>query len=387
MKPAENYHNIPEDFKVFKSEVKVASPGRINLIGEHTDYNQGFVMPSAIDKKIYFKFRKTASDNLGRIYSETFDTYVEFDLNQILKSKNSWENYLLGVIDEIQKSGKTLKGFDCIIKSELPIGAGISSSAALECGFAGGLNSLFNLNLSQMEIVKLSQRAENNFVGSNCGIMDQFASVMSKKNHFIKLDCESLEAEFIPAEIQNCKLLLLNTNVSHNLADSEYNTRRQECENAVAIIQQKYSEVKSLRQVTWEMLEEFKEKIGPTSLKRCLYVLEENRRVQETEKALRSGDLRELGKLMYASHRGLQHQYEVSCTELDFMVDFSEDKSFIYGSRMMGGGFGGCTINLIESDKIDEYITEIKKAYQDKFNITPTPITVVPDEGTQITKV
>lgn len=387
LKPAENYHNIPEDFKVFKSEVKVASPGRINLIGEHTDYNQGFVMPSAIDKKIYFKFRKTASDNLGRIYSETFDTYVEFDLNQILKSKNSWENYLLGVIDEIQKSGKTLKGFDCIIKSELPIGAGISSSAALECGFAGGLNSLFNLNLSQMEIVKLSQRAENNFVGSNCGIMDQFASVMSKKNHFIKLDCESLEAEFIPAEIQNCKLLLLNTNVSHNLADSEYNTRRQECENAVAIIQQKYSEVKSLRQVTWEMLEEFKEKIGPTSLKRCLYVLEENRRVQETEKALRSGDLRELGKLMYASHRGLQHQYEVSCTELDFMVDFSEDKSFIYGSRMMGGGFGGCTINLIESDKIDEYITEIKKAYQDKFNITPTPITVVPDEGTQITKV
>ncbi|MBZ9629417.1 galactokinase [Salegentibacter sp. LM13S] len=387
MKPTENYTNIPEDFKNFKAEVKVASPGRINLIGEHTDYNQGFVMPSAIDKKIHFKFRKNDSDNSARIYSETFEIYVEFDLNKISKSNNSWENYLLGVIDEIQKSGKTLTGFDCIINSELPIGAGISSSAALECGFAGGLNSLFSLNLSQMDIVKLSQRAENNFVGNNCGIMDQFASVMSRKEHFIKLDCESLEAEFIPAEIQNCKLLLLNTNVSHNLADSEYNTRRQECENAVAIIQQKYTEVKSLRQVTFEMLEEFKEKIGATGLKRCRYVLEENNRVQESEKALRSGDLKALGKLMYASHRGLQHQYEVSCNELDFLVDFSEDESFIYGSRMMGGGFGGCTINLIETNKIDDYVEKVKKAYQEKFNIIPTAITVVPDEGTQITKV
>ncbi|PKD16583.1 galactokinase [Salegentibacter salinarum] len=386
MKPAENNHPIPEDFKDFKTEVKVASPGRINLIGEHTDYNQGFVMPSAIDKKIYFKLRKNES-NSCRIYSETFDTYIEFELGKITKSKNSWENYLLGVIDEIQNFGKKLQGFDCIINSELPIGAGISSSAALECGFAGGLNSLFSLNLSQMEIVKLSQRAENNFVGNNCGIMDQFASVMSRKNHFIKLDCESLEAEFIPAEIQNCKLLLLNTNVSHNLADSEYNTRRQECERAVAIIQQKYPQVGSLRHVSFEMLEEFKEKIDPISLKRCRYVLEENKRVQQTEKALRSGDLKELGNLMYASHRGLQHQYEVSCTELDFLVDFSEGKSFIYGSRMMGGGFGGCTINLIESDKIDEYIAEVEKVYQQKFNITLTPIIVVPDEGTQITKV
>ncbi|TDN93432.1 galactokinase [Salegentibacter sp. 24] len=386
LRPAENYNNILEDFYNFKAEVKVASPGRINLIGEHTDYNHGFVMPSAIDKKIHFKFRKNAHDNLCRIYSETFETYAEFNLNQISKSKNSWENYLLGVLDEIQKCEKKLSGFDCIINSELPIGAGISSSAALECGFASGLNSLFNLNLSQMEIVKLSQKAENNFVGNNCGIMDQFASVMSKRNHFIKLDCNSLEAEFIPAEIQNCKLLLLNTNVSHNLAESEYNTRRQECENAVAIIQQKYSAVSSLRQVTFEMLEEFKEEIGPKSLKRCHYVLDENERVLKTEKALQEGNLKALGELMYASHRGLQYQYEVSCPELDFLVDFAEDKDFIYGSRMMGGGFGGCTINLIESDKIENYFEEVKKAYQEKFNITLTPITVVPDEGTRITK-
>ena len=386
MKTAENYSKLPDDFKSFEAEIKVASPGRINLIGEHTDYNNGFVMPAAIDKKIYFRFRKNSTKNLVRIYSETFDAYVEFNLQKLTKSTNSWENYLLGVIDEIQKLGKQLQGFDCILKSELPIGAGISSSAALECGFAEGLNSLFNLDLAQMEIVKLSQRAENNFVGSNCGIMDQFASVMSKKDHFIKLDCESLEASFIPAKIEHCKLLLLNTNVSHNLADSEYNSRRQECETAVAVIQQNYSAVKSLRQVSFNMLEEFKEEIGAIGFKRCLYVLEENERVQETEKALRDGNLQTIGKLMYASHRGLQHQYEVSCPELDFLVDFSEEKPFIYGSRMMGGGFGGCTINLIEADKIDAYFEEVKKVYQEKFNITPTAITVVPDEGTQITR-
>lgn len=386
MKTAENNSKLPDDFKSFKTEIKVSSPGRINLIGEHTDYNNGFVMPAAIDKKIYFRFSKNNTKNLVRIYSETFDSYVEFNLQKITKSTNYWENYLLGVIDEIQKLGKQLQGFDCILKSELPIGAGISSSAALECGFAEGLNSLFNLDLAQMEIVKLSQRAENNFVGSNCGIMDQFASVMSKKDHFIKLDCESLEASFIPAKIQHCKLLLLNTNVAHNLADSEYNSRRQECETAVAIIQPKYTGVKSLRQVTFKMLEEFKEEIGAIGFKRCQYVLEENERVQETEKALRDGDLETIGKLMYASHRGLQHQYEVSCPELDFLVDFSEEKTFIYGSRMMGGGFGGCTINLIEADKIDAYFEEVKKVYQEKFNITPTAITVVPDEGTQITR-
>jgi len=387
LKPSGNQNKTPEDFKNFKAEIKVASPGRINLIGEHTDYNQGFVMPTAIDKKIHFKFRKNQCGNVGRIFSETFKTYVEFSLDKISKSKNPWENYLLGVIDEIKKTGKEIQGFDCIIKSELPIGAGISSSAALECGFASGLNSLFSLDLAQMEIVQLSQRAENNFVGNNCGIMDQFASVMSKKDHFIKLDCESMNAKFIPAKIQHCKLLLLNTNISHNLADSEYNRRRQECENAVAIIQQKYKEVKSLRQVTFNMLEEFKEKIGATSFMRCLYVLEENKRVQETEKALQAGDLKAIGELMYASHRGLQQQYEVSCPELDFLVDFSENKAFIYGSRMMGGGFGGCTINLIETDKINPYIEDVNKVYLEKFNIAVTAITVIPDEGTKITKV
>lgn len=373
-----------ELLKDFNSEVEVASPGRINLIGEHTDYNHGFVMPTAIDKKIYFRFRKSESETLCRIYSETYDAHFEFNLNSIARSTESWHNYILGVVKEIQLSGRKIGAFDCIIRTELPIGAGISSSAALECGLAGGLNKLFDLQLSDLEIVKLSQKAENNFVGSNCGIMDQFASVMSKKDHLLVLDCDTLDTEFIPADFRDCKLLLLNTRVSHNLADSEYNTRRQECETAVEVIQEKYSKITSLRDVGFGMLEEFKDKLPGESYKRSQYVLQENQRVQKAAKAMRNGNLKLFGELMYQSHRGLQHDYEVSCKELDFLVDFSEDKDYIYGSRMMGGGFGGCTINLIKADKIDEYVAEVAAAYQKEFNIEPEAIVVLPSGGTEI---
>ncbi|MDN3593565.1 galactokinase [Zunongwangia endophytica] len=386
MSTSANAHNLPETFTDFKPVIKVASPGRINLIGEHTDYNNGFVMPTAIDKKIYLEFKENDTESTCRVYSATYNAYLEYDANNLSISENSWENYVLGVTNELKALGKSIKGFDCVIESDLSTGAGISSSAALECGFASGLNALFNLGLSKTEITKLSQKAEHNFVGNKCGIMDQYASVMSKKDHIILLDCESLHAEYIPADFKSCKLLLLNTNVSHNLADSEYNTRRQECETAVEVIQQKYPEVKSLRDVNLEMLSEFEDKLEGKQYQRSRYVIEENERVMNATTAIKSGELSEFGTLMYGSHDGLQHDYEVSCPELDFLVEFSRDKDYIYGSRMMGGGFGGCTINLIEADKIDEYVAEAAEAYYKKFNIKLDTIAVLPSEGTIVEK-
>ena len=374
-------------FEKFNPEVKVASPGRINLIGEHTDYNQGFVMPTAIDKKVFLKFRKNLTQNFCRIYSETINQGFEFFLDKEIKKGSGWENYILGVVKELLDKGLKLEGFDCIIESKLPVGAGISSSAALECGFASGLNHLFDLGLKDLEIVKLSQKAENDFVGSNCGIMDQFSSVMSKKDHIILLDCQSLEAEFIPADFKNCKLLLLNTNVSHNLADSDYNSRREECEAAIRIIQEFEPGVRSIRDLDFETLEDHQHKLQGKMYKRCLYVLRENKRVLEAANTLKSGNLSNFGKLMYGSHEGLQHDYEVSCKELDFLVDYSRGKEFIYGSRMMGGGFGGCTINLIDKDKIEAYVEEVSSAYFHEFNIKLDAIGVSPDTGTRILKV
>lgn len=374
--------SIDKFFKTDNPAVFVESPGRINLIGEHTDYNHGFVLPTAIDKKIYFELRKNDTPASCSIYSETFNTRLNFDLKIIEKSSSTWENYIFGVVNELQKKRKKLEGFDCFIKSELPIGAGISSSAALECGLASGLNKLFELNLSKQEIVNLSQAAENNFVGSQCGIMDQYASVMSIKDHLILLDCLSLEAEFIPANFKSCKILLINSKVSHSIADGEYNTRRKECESALEIIQNQYKEVKTLRDVTMELLDSCKSKLSEKQYNRVLYVLQENKRVLSAADLLKSGELQAFGKLMVQSHYGLRDLYEVSCKELDFLVKFSEEKDFIYGSRMMGGGFGGCTINLIEEAHIADFTEEVSIAYQKEFNIKPEMITVVPGEGT-----
>ncbi len=379
-----SFNTAASILKNFEAEIRVESPGRINLIGEHTDYNDGYVMPTAIDKKISLHFQKNQSRSLCRIYSETFDKGFEFHLDKAIEKGSGWENYVLGVVQELIHLDKNLGGFDCRISSEIPVGAGISSSAALECGIAAGLNKLFTLDLSDIEIVKLSQRAENEFVGSRCGIMDQYSSVMNKEDHIILLDCRSLEVEYIPANFQNCKLLLLNTNVSHNLADSDYNSRREECEAAVEIIQKNRPEVRSIRDLNFNILEEFKGQLESKMFKRCTYVLEENKRVLAAAKTLKKGNLENFGKLMYESHEGLQHNYEVSCKELDFLVDYSRDKDFIYGSRMMGGGFGGCTINLIEENKIDSYVEEISKAYFNKFNIKLDSLSVLPSEGTKI---
>ena len=370
------------DFIGSENVVIIESPGRINIIGEHTDYNNGFVLPTAIDKKIRFKFKK--NDNLHHctVYSKNFETGFTIDLNSIKGSENHWENYILGVIYEIQKITDKLEGFDCVLESDIPIGSGISSSAALECGFAFGLNELFNLKISKKTIIELSQRAEHNFVGTKCGIMDQFASVMSKKNHVILLDCKSLDYEYVPIKIEPYKLLLLNTNVSHNLASSEYNTRRMECEKGVEIIRKKHKNVSSLRDVSIEMLSEFKMEMPSKVMNRCRYVIEENNRVLQAVEALKNNQLNILGDLMYKTHDGLKNLYEVSCPELDFLVDFSKDDKEIIGARMMGGGFGGCTLNIIHSEHIKDFIAKVSQAYLNKFNKKLTAFEAMPSVGT-----
>ena len=364
----------------------INSPGRINLIGEHTDYNNGFVLPTAIDKKIQFKFKKNGTPSTCNIYSKNFNTSFTFNLNTIKPSEQQWENYILGVIFEIQKLSNKLEGFDCIFSSEIPIGSGISSSAALECGIAYGLNELFVLGLSKITLVEIGQRAEHNYVGTKCGIMDQFASVMSKAGHVILLDCQSLEYEYVPININPYKIVLLNTNVSHNLADGAYNKRRSLCEQGVAIIQKKYPKVNSLRDVSLEMLAEFKEEFTEDMYNKCRYVVEEKTRVLNSVAALKNNELTILGENMYATHHGLSKLYEVSCAELDFLVEFSKKYDTVIGARMMGGGFGGCTINIIHKDEVIAFTTAASEAYFNKFNIKLTAFEANPSEGTSVEK-
>ncbi len=368
--------------KDFRPTLTIASPGRINFIGEHTDYNDGFVLPTAIDKKIYFYLRPNQS-NECRVYSKNFDKWLNADLSQIARSEQEWENYLLGVIAQIQKKTDKLQGFDCVLESFVPVGSGVSSSAALECGLAFGLNELFGLGLGREDIAFIGQRAEHEYVGTKCGIMDQYASVMSKENHVILLDCQSMESEMIPANFGDYQILLLNTNVAHSLASSEYNTRREECESVVSLLQQKYPQLQSLRGATIEMLDAIT--LTDLQRKRSSYVVEENMRVEKAVKALKESDLETFGKLMYQSHEGLQHKYEVSCPELDFLVDCARPyQETILGARMMGGGFGGCTINLIHREAIADFVTETAEAYRQKFGIELTPFEAKASVGTTI---
>lgn len=368
----------------FIPELTVASPGRINLIGEHTDYNMGFVFPAAIDRRIEFRIRRNGLDKQCNVYSVDFKKLLSFELSEVKPGREEWENYVLGVVFEIQKLGRTLHGFDCQLSSNLPIGAGVSSSAAMECGLAYALNSIFDLGMSNMDIILLSQRAEHNFVGTQCGIMDQYASVMGQPNQAILLDCRNITHEMIPLNLQPYSLLLLNTNVSHSLASSEYNMRRSECEQGVEILNKSGMKVESLRDVSEEDLLARQNILPPLIFRRCLYVVRENQRVLLAAKALKNKKLEYFGELLYQSHDGLQRDYEVSCKELDFLVGFSRDTPQVLGSRMMGGGFGGCTINLIMKDHVAPYIDAVGNAYRKQFGIELNSIEVKPSHGTCI---
>lgn len=370
--------------KMNNDTVIAKSPGRINIIGEHTDYNDGFVLPAAIDKYAVFKLWKSSNKNKVRMTATNLDESISFNLSHFQPTTGGWPNYIMGVVHELQKLGVKLEGFEGEFESDVPIGGGMSSSAALECSLAYGLNELFNLGLDRWELIKACQMAEHNFVGIKCGIMDQFASVMGKDNQVMLLDCRSLEFDYFPFELGNYQLLLLNTNVSHTLAASEYNTRRAECEVGVSIIRNTYSQVQSLRDVTTEMLDKCSEYMPHEVHKRCLHIISENSRTREACQALLKQDYKKLGELIYGSHNSLQHYYEVSCEELDYLVEQTRDKDYVLGSRMMGGGFGGCTINLIAKDKVNQFIEISSKAYRNRFGIDITPYKVQVRNGAEL---
>lgn len=322
------------------SDLLVRSPGRINILGEHTDYNNGFVLPAAIDKAIFIAISKNDLD-VSRVYSQDFNEEVAFSMENIKPGEKPWLNYILGVVSELQNRGHILSSFDAVFAGDIPLGAGLSSSAALECGFAFALNELFDCGLSRYDIAKTSQLAEHHFAGVMCGIMDQFASVFGQDQQLIKLDCQTLEHTYHPFSTGDYKFMLFNSKVSHELTSSEYNIRRQECEKGVEILQQGNPDIRSLRDVNMFLLMKVMEELPGKVFDRCKYVIEENKRVNQLTTALGQHDFNRVGQLMYETHEGLSREYEVSCEELDILVDLVKKEKAVIGARMMGGGFGG----------------------------------------------
>ena len=365
-----------------EKHIVVRSPGRVNIIGEHTDYNEGFVLPAAIDKAAFVAMGKR-SDNIIKLYSVAFNESFEADIMSLKPTDRGWPNYVLGVADQFIKRGHKISGFNLVLDADVPIGAGLSSSAAVECATAVALDTLFGLNIPKKELALIAQKAEHTFPGVMCGIMDQFASLFGKKDHVIKLDCRSLEYEYRPFKLDGYSILLLNTNVAHSLAASEYNVRRSQCEEGVAIIKKKHAEVKSLRDATPDMLQLVKD-ADPEIYRRCKYVVEENIRLLTGCEDLAQGNLQALGKKMFETHHGLSTEYNVSCRELDFLVDSVKDNPAVLGARMMGGGFGGCTINLIKTNAIDELIKNLSPAYARLMGKELTPYVASVEDGTSL---
>lgn len=341
----------------------VRSPGRVNLIGEHTDYNNGFVLPAAIDKAIWMAVDRRADDEVHIVAMDLNQTW-KGSVRQLSPSGIHWPDYILGVVEQLQSMGCPTGGFNMVFAGDIPPGAGLSSSAALECATAFALNELFGLQLDRLTMVKLSQAAENEFVGVKCGIMDQFASMFGRRDHVIRLDCQSLGYTYFPFIMADFRIVLLDSRVKHSLASSQYNIRRQQCEAGVRIVQKKYPTVRSLRDVTLEMLQELVDPVDELIYRRCSYVVEENDRLQAATEDLRLGDLTAFGGRMFGSHDGLSRKYEVSCPELDFLVDQVRGEPGVMGARMMGGGFGGCTINLVKEDAIDRLVGRVSPLYR-----------------------
>jgi galactokinase len=356
--------------EIFRKEpLVVRAPGRINLIGEHTDYNDGFVMPAAVDKEIFFGI-SGSSDKRSVVYSINYDEQFEIDLENPQRVEHPrWANYLLGVLFQFREKGYPIKPFSCVFGGNVPLGAGMSSSAAMECGFAVALREFHLLKVPDIELIKMAQWAEHHFVGVMVGIMDQFASVMGKAGNAIVLDCRSLTHHYAPLDLRDFGIILCDTKVKHSLVDSEYNTRRNECQAGVRILQKRYPGIRSLRDVTPEMLEGSRGEFERKVYDRCLYVVQEIIRVQQASDDLKAGNIAAFGKKMFETHEGLSHLYEVSCKELDFLVEEAAKFDGVIGARMMGGGFGGCTINLVRTGKSTEFIRHMTGRYRQAFNI------------------
>ena len=355
------------------------SPGRVNLIGEHTDYNGGFVFPGAIDKGIYAAINPNGTDKV-RAYSLDYDGQAEFGMNEEDAPKESWARYIFGVCREMKKRGFEPKGFDTVFVGDVPLGAGMSSSAALESTFANALNDIFNLNIDRFELARIGQSTEHNYCGVKCGIMDQFASVFGKKGHLMRLNCATMEFEYFPFNPEGYKVVLLDTVVKHELASSAYNKRRESCENACAHIKARHPEVNYLSDATMAMLDEVKAEISEEDYMRAVYVIGEKQRVLDVCDALEKGDYATVGDRMFGTHYGMSKEYEVSCEELDFLNDVAKQCG-VTGSRVMGGGFGGCTINLVKEDLYDNFIATAKKEYLAKYNREPKVYDVVISDG------
>lgn len=366
--------------------VYVQAPGRINIIGEHTDYNDGYVLPAAINRCIRLECR--ANGTPSTVNLEALDTgeTLRLNLNDPLHAAVPWHRYIAGVALELQALDFPVRGFDVRFSGDIPMGAGLSSSAALACASAMGISAVFKLGLHKNTIMEAAQDAEHHHVGNRCGIMDQFACTMGKAGHAFLLDCRSMEYRYLPACPDGYEWLLLNTNVVHHLAGTEYNLRRKECMEAVSMIRQRHTAVRNLRDVTTEMLPELEAMLPNLLYRRCRHVVLENKRVFQAVNALENNAAESLGALLTASHHSLQLDYEVSCPELDFLVEHALALKSIAGARMMGGGFGGCTLNLVRETEIDGVVQQLGTAYEKRFGQAPTPIGVTTCDGAHLVK-
>lgn len=353
----------------FSKEPKLYfSPGRINLIGEHVDYNDGFVMPAAIDKGIFFAVSANNTSSIN-IYSADMREELSIPLAEIHKM-SGWKNYILGVVDQLQKRNYPIGGFDVVFGGNLPVGAGLSSSAAVECGLAFALNDIFNLGINRVDIALICQKAEHTYPGVQCGIMDQFASVMGKKGNVLLLDCNSLQYETLPFHADDYAIVLINSLVHHSLDGGEYNVRREESEKGLKFLKEKYPSIKTFRDIAPQQVKDIETAFEDGDVyKRSLFVTEEITRTKKAAELLKADDIKSFGQLMFKTHEGLSKLYAVSCEELDFLVDLAKEHPEIIGARMMGGGFGGCTINLIEKDKVEEITALITRQYKEKYGI------------------